>query len=83
MRGSQRRLQSQRSALGNTFSKETEVHDHIYAAYAMSKHKIQWLEQPSNGIDITELMLATACAVSKNVATFTTWDSGVSPAARQ
>ncbi|KAF2166129.1 hypothetical protein M409DRAFT_55467 [Zasmidium cellare ATCC 36951] len=45
-----------------TYSKETRKHDHIYAAYAMSKYTIEWLETSGHNLDIEELMLRTSCA---------------------
>lgn len=45
-----------------SYSKETQIQDHIYAAYAMSKHKIPWLEESSSRTDIEKLMLRTAWA---------------------
>ena len=45
-----------------SYSKETNIRDHIYAAYTLSKCTIPWLQKNDYDIDVKELMWKTACA---------------------
>ena len=44
-----------------SYSKESNIRDHIYAAYTLSKCPIPWLQKNDYDIDLKKLMWKTAC----------------------